>query len=379
MPKLNDHGLGGGGKVLGVPVYPLDTISALIEDDVNGTFQQFNGDTTATAPEDIYQQASCVVGDEMYFIGTYTNTAHCYKYNVKTKVWTRLADCLTTFDKSWAVNIGSDIYYSGEKMIYRYDITHDSHTESTAFTPYSLIKSRACTDGRDIYIFGGSATVNNRQYAYKVNISTDFSKTQLTNIPVAMYGHGCVYGEDGFIYLFGGDVNSKSAYRYNIASNVYEKLNDIPFTYAGGLIAKIDNHIYLIDSALLTTGIMYGYNIVNGSYTKLSNPEVKRDHGHAGVVDGVIYMIGGYNNTRYKNGNSMLVIKGTPINVVIQTLVKGVKCYSNGDVMVCTIKEIMGQLIVSSERTLEKINGAVVIPNDGEYVVVDSNYVTIGG
>ena len=41
MPRLNDHGLGGGGKSLGVPVYPLNKKKVVKEDLENGSQEFF--------------------------------------------------------------------------------------------------------------------------------------------------------------------------------------------------------------------------------------------------------------------------------------------------------------------------------------------------
>ena len=122
MPKLSDHGLGGGSKAIGVPIYPLNTVDTLKKDYTNGTWGQYYGDTTATAPVNLQGHASSVYGDEIYFIGHNSSASECYKYNVKTRVWTKLKDAPTTDNKSWAVTIGTDIWYGANGYIFRYNI-----------------------------------------------------------------------------------------------------------------------------------------------------------------------------------------------------------------------------------------------------------------
>ena len=375
MPRLNDHGLSDGGKALGVPVYPLNSTSALRKDDVNGTFQHIYGEATATAPENIMEQASCTVGDEMYFMGTNTDKSHCYKYNVKTRVWNRLNDCATTLDKYWAVYVNRRIYYNVGGVIWYYDIDSNTHTKIDVASGHNFTGSRATTDGQDIYVFGGSSSTAVKTQATKFEVSTN-TFSGLTAIPVAMYNQGCVYGGDDFIYLFGGTDNPTSAYRFHIPSNVYEKLNNVPNNYVSGMIAKIDNIIYLFNS----TGFLYlyAYDTVNGSYTNITTLSSHRYYGHASVVDSVIYMIGGssgYGTT----GESMLVIQAITLPIVIQKLFKGSKCYTDGDVATLITSDFGGQLIIEELTIQSKTNGAVRIPTDGEYALVGSNYVTIGG
>ncbi len=380
MPKLNDHGLGGGGKALGVPVYPLNNVTALQKDDVNGTWQSFFGETTATAPVQLQNHASSVYGDEMYFIGTKSDAQLCYKYNVKTRVWTQLAKTPIADEKYWAVTLNTDIWYVAGTKIYRYDILTDTH-HSIATTPYTMGGTKACTDGQYIYSFGGGSSSTDQYKAYKFD-TTNNTFTQLASITTMMTQHGCVYGGDGYVYLFGGSTNPTISYKYNIANNSYTALSTIPFNYSKGMICQIDNYIYLLCSGHTSNDrTTYVFDINSGTYFNLTSPPNGRALGHAGVVDDAIYMIGGTLNSSsyYYTGDSMLALKVITSNVAIQKLLKGTKCYTDGDVKVDAVKEAIGQYVLNGGTTLEKTNGAVTIPTDGEYALVGSNYATIGG
>lgn len=382
MPKLNDHGLGGGSKALGVPVYPLNTRSAFQKDDVNGAFTYFYGDATsiATAPVSIYDHASCVYGDEMYFFGHETSSTDCYKYNVKTKEWTKIADAPTNDTKSWAVLIGTNIWYGANGYIFKYNILANEHYTIVA-TPWVMQSTRACTDGQYIYIFGGGTASTYRKNAYKFEVATN-TFTQLTNLPAGMYYHGCVYGDDGYCYLFGGPTSRTGAYKYDIANNTYTTLATIPVNYQGAPIVKIDNYIYLIHTSYNTTPYIVAYDMITDVFTLVTDSgTTTRSYGHGGVIDGVVYLIGGGSTeASHKGGIALLLTKARTVNAVIQNLHKGSKCYTDGDVMTCDgAIEMLGQLIVSNETPLEKKNGAVTTPIDGKYVLIESTYATIGG
>ena len=177
MPNLKDHGVGvGGGSALGVPVYPFSATDVIQKYDENGALQRFFGDQITACPENISQQASCVLGEYMYFIGTAVSASNCFKYNVNTKVWTQLSKVPSSavFSKAWAVPIGTDIYYGGGTYsIYKYDTLTNTHTEVLSNTTWAFAQSRACTDGKDVYIFGGNTTSSVRTYAYKYDVANN--------------------------------------------------------------------------------------------------------------------------------------------------------------------------------------------------------------
>lgn len=386
MPKLNDHGLGGGGKALGVPLYPLNNVVGILEDD-NLAFDCFYGNETTTSPIEISGNASCNIDDDIYFFGSSTDNSAVYKYNVKSKIWTKLSNSPNSDVKNWAVPNGTTIYYSGDTSIYKYDTVTDKHTSVSS--PRTFTSSSATLVNDSIYIFGGDSTSGNARIAQNYNINTNLL-TDLTGIPISMSkGHRCIDGGDGYIYLFGGNGDVTGAYRYSINNNSYEKLSKNPIRYSEGAIARDGDYIFLISSSFTVTSgsettsyaqKMCIFDITTLTFTESIDFSTARYNGHAAVIDGVLYVIGGGDSsTTYKSGDSLKVLKGVSGNISIQQLVKGVKVYTDGEIYSGIIKEFDNMILFSSDAHCDKLNGVVKIPTDGLYALLDSNYATIGG
>lgn len=382
MPRLEDHGIGGtGGKALGVPLYPLDMFDGYVQND-GGTLRVLEGSSIATIPETSYSNAGCTIGDLIYLIGMKSNENACYKYNVKTREWTKLTDSPYEGLKIWAVSHGSDIYYgcAGSTSIYKYDTISDTHSLLLSATGHVMDYSRATIDGDNIYIFGGNSSATYQTYATRVDIANE-TYTRLKTIPIGMYNHSVVSGGDGYIYLFGGQVNSTIAYKYSIADNVYSAISDIPVSFYGTMIVRIDNYIYLINSAQsLSKQMIYAYDILTDTYTSLGSTLKARQYGNAGVVDGVIYMIGGgTGSTTYSSGDTIMPIKGEVNTFTSRRLPQGVKVYTDGDVCSGSYIDFDGNKVFKVNTTLGKINDVVTTPVDGDYAMIGSSYATMEG
>lgn len=382
MPRLNDHGLGGGGKSLGVPVYPFETVEGVVTSE-SGSMRAIYGDAITTIPFNCYSNCSCTIGDEIYIIGSSDSDATCYKYNVNTKVWTKLTNSQITGQKVWAIPYGTDIYYSviGNQWVYKYDTVTNTHNSFMQVTGHNMGYSRATIDGDNIYIFGGNYyDESDQKRTTRVNI-TNKTYTRLTSIPTGMYNHGVENGGDGYIYMFGGAVNSTIAYKYSIAGGTYTIISSVPFNCYGQMTARIDNYILLINSTHSSyKQVIYAYDILNDSYTSLGTTPYARQYGKIGLVNDVIYMIGGgTSSTTYVSGESSLVTKCMLANLSIQRMSQGVRVHTNGEVFSGTVKEFGDNIVFNTETTLEKTNGVATIPSDGEYALIDANYATIGG
>lgn len=379
MPRLNDHGLGGGGKSLGVPVYPFNTKGGYVTSE-NGPLQAIYGNAITTIPASSYSNAGCAVGDNIYLIGMMDSNTACYKYNVATKKWTKLANSPADARKNWAVTDGRYVYYGCDEStaIYSYDTVGNTHATAVSFANHRMDYSRATIDGDYIYVFGGNIGTTD-QAATRVDI-VNKTYTSITRIPTGMYNQCVVSGGDGYIYLFGGQVSSTTAYKYSIANNTYTRISDVPFNCYGTMSVRIDNYIYLINMASSALKPIYAYDILTNTYTSLGSTPQARQYGIAGLINDVIYMVGGgTTSTQYTSGESLMVIKGTSANLLTRQLPQGVKVHTNGEVNSGTAKDFDGITIFKTDATLEKKNGAVTTPGDGDYAIVGGSYATIGG
>lgn len=375
MANLEDHGLGGGGKSLGVPIYPLHDRTIFARHDSLGSYVNYNGGGITKGIYNLIENASSVVGDSIYFMGTNSGSAYACKYNTSTDKWTTLANCTDDSNKYWAVTINDIVYYGGYSKISKYDPTNNTHT--VLFTHSSNFNgAKADTDGTDIYIFGGTSGLTS---AYKYSVVNN-TLTTLANIPINMTQHSVKYGGDGYFYLFGGSKNPNTAYKYNISTNAYTSILAIPYSHYNAMITRIRSTIYLIDGYDSSVQqLLYAYNINANTYTALPNLQSKRYTGHAHVVDYLTYIIGGGAKTLDPTGGDIALIDRLYKNKMTQMgFSKNTKVYYNG-AMSNGIRYVMGYPFQDPSKIITKSNNMVVIPEDGLYEIVGGDYATIEG
>lgn len=163
---------------------------------------------------------------------------------------------------------------------------------SMAFNFYG---GSAVVIGTDIYLFGTDG-INGGAYdyqlAYKLNASTSWTLTRLTNIPCAFTGGIAIAVNDSTIYLF----VKKQIYKYNVTNGTYECVQtDGALNVDGARAVLYNGYIYLFDGAFV-----YKYNISTNSYTQLANMPDSLDHGSAALVGDYVYIFGTNNNGHFK-------------------------------------------------------------------------------
>lgn len=226
------------------------------------------------------------IGTNIYLFGGGNNNNYTYKYDTLTDTYTRLAD--KNFNNGSAVAVGENIYVFGGNNASRYNPSTDTYIQLTN-PPYSIGYGSIATVGTDIYLFGGnsggSAPTYGNNYAYKYDTLND-TYTQLANIPYNFRnGSATSVGTD--IYLFGGyssasphpGVDYNYTYKYNTLTDTYTRLTNIPSPFYGGSVVNVGNNIYLFgsgDTNSVSDDVSYSrhaykYDILNNSYTRLTN------------------------------------------------------------------------------------------------------------
>ena len=380
MPKLNDHGLGGGGKALGVPLSPLNSMEGYLTKN-DGALRVIYGGVITTIPEEAYSNSGCAIDNDIYLIGMKNNNSICYKYNVETRIWTKLSDSPEEGAKAWSVPCGTDIYYGNANTgnIYKFDTLTNEHSFFLSGTGHNLKQSRATIDGDYIYIFGGNSSSTYQTYATRVDI-VNKTYTRLMAIPTGMYNQSVISGGDGYIYLFGGMVSSTTAYKYSITDNTYTTIATVPFSCYGTMIVRSENYIYLINMTSSSSAPIYAYDILTNTYRSLGSTVNARQYGVVGIIDDVIYMVGGgTTTTTYNSGDKLMIIKGELNDFSIRHLPQGVKVYTDGDVYSGKYINFDGTAVFKSETKIDKLNNVAITPTDCEYALVGSDYATIEG
>lgn len=189
-------------------------------------------------------------GTNIFLLGN--SEKYAYKYDTLTNTYTQLNKSPTSFVGGSAVAIGTNIYIFNTTYAYKYDTLTDTYTQLKNI-PYIFGNGCALTiNNDDIYLIGGNCTysnTNNRQLLFKYNISTE-TYTRLVDIPKP-FTQGSAITINTDIYILGGNNGSdkKQRIRFNTITNTYELLNDLPYSFSDGSAVAINTNIYMFGSS----------------------------------------------------------------------------------------------------------------------------------
>lgn len=265
----------------------------------------FTTDTVTNNPDGL-----TAVGDVIYILGGSTSgstgTTTMRLLNTKSgEVKQKLRpSSLNNIDfKSSVISIGTDIYFvagynAASDKIYKYN-TIDNTCVQIATLPVKLVYPRCLSIDNIIYIVGGSfsgygAGNSNMLYAF------DTKQGTITSHELPIYGaNNFVTNIGANIYIMGDGGTDKTSYKYNVISNTYTKITDIPISGSGTSVSIGDN-IYLFSSENTT---VYKYNPASNTY-EISNDVTLLEYKAGSKIiahNNVVYNIGGnYTNTIYK-------------------------------------------------------------------------------
>ena len=276
------------------------------DDEVFTSIGWASTDTTRSIPYTANQASSVSIGDYIYLLSTSsTNYYNNYKYNTKTKEWTKLSDLPIRFYGSQATVVGTDIYLFGSysdsssyNKVYKYDTLTDTYTQ-LADAPSDYKYGIAIYKDGFIYLLSSYG-----RNCYKYNISTEVY-TSLLSYPavdtnpkpnqVAIVGN--------YIYVFSSahdaaQRNAKDAYRYDILENTWTKLSNTPNYIIWSCVASLGSNIYIFGGGdtyyQSYPSYTYKYDTENDTYTRLDNvPYGSYMQGTAVAVNNDIYLLGG--------------------------------------------------------------------------------------
>ena len=224
-----------------------------------------------------YESYAISVGNYIYLFNlkSIQNPSDCssYKYNIETNTYTGINNSISISNGSFAIAINNnEIYIFSGTKIYLYNISTNSY-ETLENCPYDCRYGAGILINNDIYIFGGVS--NYAAYKYDI-INKQFTK--LKDIP-SRFSRNNIIKIDNYIYLFGcssdykeldGELNAyeenKKSYRYDINSDTYERISDVPYDILAKRVELVGNDIYMLGSNTTTNK---RYNI------KLTKKELK--------------------------------------------------------------------------------------------------------
>ena len=248
--------------------------------------------------------SAVAIGNDIYILGGSDNIRkYNYKYDTTTDTYTQMTNIPYEFYNGSATSIGTDIYILGSDLYntsyaknnYKYDTLTDTYTRR-AYIPYNFSYGSSVSIGTDIYLLGGSAY---KKYNYKYDTTTN-TYTKMTDIPYDFSsGSAVAIGSD--IYLLGWTSDGK----YDTTTNTYTKMTDIPYTFNQGSATSIGTDIYILGSGYNTNSVYpytkynYKYNILSDTYIKMTDLPYGFYKGNIATVNNKIYMLGGEVSLNY--------------------------------------------------------------------------------
>ena len=137
--------------------------------------------------------------------------------------------------------------------------------------PYNYVSCIPVYYNNDIYLFGTN-TDGSKRKAYKFNIVTQ-TYTKLTDIPFDFSLSGCVIDEESEeIYLVSSSASDyrRTMYKYSISTNSYERLPSLSYNFYMGSVVYYNNYIYIF-GGYETKRVVTKYDISAKTFTTLSN------------------------------------------------------------------------------------------------------------
>ena len=298
-------------------------------------YEQYGADGTVTNKAAMLEPREGLgvvsIGDKIYAIGgqngsTYYSTMEIY--DTKTNEWTNGPSMNTARSYFGCTVANGKIYvfggYNNGGYLNIVEIFDPNAGQSGQWTPGAAMSIGGVSfpmcdftataapnttgTGWDIYLIGGrdGANINsNKNTIYKYNV-TNNSWTQVqANISMPRAGHVAVY-YDGNIYVIGSYGYSEA---FNTSSGVSVSTPFGMYGLTSGSAASSENQIYLSGGyepaypdrlSLQTHCIAIRYNSL--ANFKFINANIARAGLGSAVVEGKLYLIGGYNirnNTRY--------------------------------------------------------------------------------
>jgi hypothetical protein len=164
--------------------------------------------------------------------------------------------------------------------------------------PSPTADAAAATFGNQLYVFGGYDRNPTTCDKYYLNETFSYNPTtntwaRLADMPTPRWGLVAVEF-NGLIHVFAGEAQSgfTSVHEiYDPVRNLWESSTNVPsgLAYDGGMGVRYGDKIHLFNKQY-----HYEYDPVTHIYTPKANVPTPRTWGTCAVVDGLIYIIGGY-------------------------------------------------------------------------------------
>lgn len=259
------------------------TVEKIITDE-NVYASETWGELDNTLPAAVSGDKAVSIGTNIYIFGIGTNGNETYKYDTRNNIYTKLADVPEGYSTNYPTVVGNNVFFfkRGFFDVFKYDTLNDTFSRGEKLTS-STVAYGSIVKAIDnyIYIFGDGL----KRYDTLTGTTTS-----LLSVPYnCAYGAGAVVGTD--IYLFGG--GTKDAYKYDTLKNTYTDLFNNPFSNCENARAIAINTSIYIFGGNETKSLCCKYDIISDGYTKLENIPYEVSDVSIALVENVIYLLGG--------------------------------------------------------------------------------------
>lgn len=229
-------------------------------------------------------------------------------YDIASGIWSSRADpqsSANVYDSSlpWAYDGSRYMYtyiaYEIYPVMYRYDTIDDTWNNSSLLSPAqsnSDYHLKPIYDGsRAIYYFGGRSNYD-RLYKYDLDTRSEVQISTQINVHV---GYDGVY-KDGSLYVLPAYDGGTAFQRYDIATNTYNQLADLPrsaYRHGMDIVDGGDGYLYAIFGGGQSN--FYRYNISLNNWQSLSSMPYGSSHDASmSRIGQKIYVMPGNSNTQ---------------------------------------------------------------------------------
>ncbi len=258
--------------------------------------------------------SSTTDGSNIYVCGGYTNglgsTSQVEKYNISSNSWTLFSNTSLPIRFSSAEVVGNKLYiWNGLSNNSAVNFNNKIETIyiptgtiiSSIDNPLPVYAGGSSVWQGNIYSFGGTSNLTvsptfatsgdcNKLYMFDTTLQIWI---ELANMPQSKETKGEIV--DGKLYTIGGfsaNVVSTSIDRYDIQTNTWTHMMDMPVGISGHSTSVYQNKIWCVGDYSNQTSIGY-YDIDNNQFVSLSNNMIGRRHAGSVTLNNKLYVFGG--------------------------------------------------------------------------------------
>lgn len=176
--------------------------------------------TQATLPGSGWETTAAVVGNQIIVFGGESNIAQTFSFDPANNSTSLLANNLNNSRGSQALALGNKVYLVGAEgpnydpsstILDVYNTTTNTWSSTPADDALARTQFAAGTDGRYLFVAGGSSSLTNNTFPYYTSFAYYDTQTDIwqngTALPVGLRESAGLY-LNGSFYVFGGNTSS---------------------------------------------------------------------------------------------------------------------------------------------------------------------------